>query len=298
MKPNVIVQLPGGPEDHIMCVFVLTSSGYFQTLHVPSFEGRDFTEEDSAVATAVAIISETAARRFFPGINPLGLTFQQLDETGQQSTIRVVGVVKDVKEMVRSSGQPYPIIYRPIAQCSFPCPLFGTYQLRFMGPLSDITARAKDAARSVDPHLALEFSLMSSTDMYDRERTSARLATLFGVLALVLAAIGIYGVTSYATAQRTNEIGLRLALGAQTRDVLRLIVGESLRVILVGIAVGALGAFGTTRLIREMLFGVAPADPLTFTLAALLMVTAAVVAALFPAYRALKTDPIVALRAE
>jgi ABC-type antimicrobial peptide transport system permease subunit len=121
---------------------------------------------------------------------------------------------------------------------------------------------------------------------------------LFGLLALVLAAIGIYGVTSYATAQRTNEIGLRLALGAQTRDVLRLIVGESLRVILVGIAVGALGAFGTTRLIREMLFGVAPADPLTFTLAALLMVTAAVVAALFPAYRALKTDPIVALRAE
>jgi putative ABC transport system permease protein len=298
IRPNVIVQHPGGPEDHIMCVFVLTSSGYFETLHVPLFAGRDFTEEDSSVSTAVAIISETAARRFFPGINPLGLTFRQLDETGQQSTIKAVGIVKDVKELERSSGQPYPIIYRPIAQCSFPCPLFGTYQLRFLGPLSDITGRAKDAARSIDPHLALEFSLMSDTDMYHRERTSARLATLFGLLALVLAAIGIYGVTSYATAQRTNEIGLRMALGAQPRDVLRLIVGESLRVVLVGIALGALGAFGAVKLIREMLFGVSPADPLTFALTASLMVSMAVMAAFFPAYRALNTDPMSALRTD
>lgn len=298
LKPNVIIQPPGGPESRIMGAFVLTSSGYFQTLHVPLFAGRDFTEEDSAASTAVTILSESAARRFFPGMNPLGLTFRQLEETGQQSTIRVVGIVKDIKQLVRSSDQPYPIIYRPITQCSSPCPSFGTYQLRFVGPLSDITARAKNTARSVDPHLALGFSLMSDDDMYDRERTSARLATLFGLLALVLAAIGIYGVTSYATAQRTNEIGLRMALGAQARDVLRLIVGESLRVMLIGIAVGALGAFCTTRLIREMLFGVAPADPLTFTLAALLMVSVAVVAALFPAYRALKTDPVIALRAE
>lgn len=298
MQPNVIVQHPGGREDHSVCVFILTSSGYFQTLHLPLFAGRDFTEDDSSQSPAVAIISETAARRFFPGINPLGLTFRQLDEAGQQSAIKVVGVVKDVKELVRSSGQPYPIIYRPIGQCSFPCPSFGTYQLRFVGPLSDITARAKDAARSVDPHLALEFSLMSDDDWYRRERTSAGLATLFGLLALVLAAIGIYGVTSYATAQRTNEIGVRMALGAQPRDVLRLIVGESLRLMLIGIAVGALGAFGTSRLMQEMLFGVTPADPLTFTLVAWLMVSVAVVAALFPAYRALKTDPMIALRAE
>ena len=298
MRPNVIVQHPGGHEDHIMCVFLLTSSAYFQTLHVPLFAGRDFTEDDSSQSTAVAILSETAARRCFPGINPLGLTFRQVDETGQQSTIKVVGMVKDVKVLVRSSGQPYPIIYRPIAQCSFPCPSFGTYQVRFTGPLSDVTARAKDAARSVDPHLALEFSLMSDDDMYHRERTSAWLATLFGLLALVLAAIGIYGVTSYATAQRTSEIGLRMALGAQPRDVLRLIVGESLRVMLLGIAIGALGAFGTSQLIQEVLFGVTPADPLTFTLAAWLMVSVAVVAALFPACRALKTDPMIALRAE
>jgi ABC-type antimicrobial peptide transport system permease subunit len=176
--------------------------------------------------------------------------------------------------------------------------LFGTYQLRFMGPLSNVTARAKDAASSVDPHLALQFSLMSGTDMYDRERTSARLATTFGLLALVLAAIGVYGVTSYATAQRTNEIGLRMALGAQPRDVLRLIMGESLRVMLIGITVGALGAFGASRLIQEMLFGVTPADPLTFALAAWLMVSVGLVAALFPAYRALKTDPMIALRAD
>jgi hypothetical protein len=294
----VIVQRPGGVEDHVTCVFVLASSDYFQTLHVPLFAGRDFTDEDNSGSTGVAIISETAARRFFPEINPLGLTFQQVDETGQQSKVKVVGIVKDVKELVRSSDQPFPIVYRPIAQCSSPCPRFGTYQVRFMGPLSDIKARAKDAARSIDPGLALEFSLMSGTEMYDRERTSARLATSLGLLALMLAAIGVYGVTSYATAQRTNEIGLRMALGAQPRDVLRLIVGESLRVIFVGIAFGALGAFGASRLIQEMLFGVTPADPLTFTFAAWLMVTVAAAAALFPAYRALKTDPMIALRAE
>lgn len=299
---KVIVQPPGGPESRISSVFVLASSDYFQTLHNPLVAGRDFTktEEDTATSRAVAILGEAAARRLFPGVNPIGLTFRQLEEEGveKQSAVEVIGIAKDMKQLVRSGANPYPIIYRPIAQCSFPCPSFGTYELRFAGPLSDIKARAKDIARSVDPHLALEFSLMSGTDMYQRERTSAMLATFLGLLALVLAAIGIYGVTSYATAQRTNEIGLRMALGAQPRDVLRLIVGESLRVMLIGIAVGALGAFGTSRLIQEMLFGVTPADPLTFTLAAWLMVSVAVVAALFPAYRALKTDPMIALRAE
>lgn len=300
LNSNVIAQPPGGSESRITCVFLLTSPGYFQTLHAPLLAGRDFTEEDNGASRAIAIISETAAHRLFPGTNPIGLTFRLLDEMGHQSAVEVVGVVKDVKELARSSGQPYPLVYRPIAQCSSACPSFGTYLLRFRRPLSSITAGAKDAARSVDPHLALEFSLMSDTviEEYQRERMSAMLATLFGLVALVLAAIGIYGVTSYAAAQRTREIGIRMALGAQPRDVLRLIVGESLRVVLIGIALGVLGAFGAVKLIREMLFGVTPADPFTFTLTASLMVSVAVMAALFPAYRALKTDPIIALRAE
>jgi len=121
---------------------------------------------------------------------------------------------------------------------------------------------------------------------------------LFGALTLILAAIGIYGVTSYATAQRTTEIGVRMALGAQRRDILRLIVGGSFRVVLIGVAFGAMGAFSASRLIREMLFGVTPADPLAFTLAAALIFMLALIGALLPACRALKTDPIVALRAE
>jgi predicted permease len=300
LNPNVIAQPPGAPESRITCVFVLTSPGYFQTLHAPLLAGRDFTHDDNEASRGVAIISETAARRFFPETNPIGLTFRQLDEIGQQSTVEVVGVVKDMKELTRSSGQPYPLVYRPIAQCSSPCPSFGTYELRFRGMLSNITARAKDAARSVDPHLTLEFSLMSDTviEEYQRERMSAILATLLGLLALVLVAIGIYGVTSYAVAQRTREIGLRMALGAQPHDVLRLIVGESVRLVLIGIALGVLGAFGAAKLIRGMLFGVTPADPLTFTLAAILTVSVAVMAALFPSYRSLKTEPTIALRAE
>ncbi len=234
-------------------------------------------------------------------MNPIGLTFRQSDEaTGRQSAVEVVGIAKDLKELVRSKGQPYPMVFRPMAQCSSPCPLSGTYELRFMGPLAGVTARAKEAARSVDPHLALEFRLESDivNDGYQRDRMTAVLATLFGALGLVLAAIGIYGVTSYATAQKTNEIGVRMALGARPRDVLRLIVGEALRLVMIGVALGALGAYGASRVIREMLFGVTPADPLTFTSATGLMVIVALIAALLPAYRALKTDPSIALRAE
>ena len=301
MKPNVIAQPPGGPESRIMSVFLLTSPGYFQTLHLPLFAGRDFSEEDSATSPAVAILSESAARRFFPGMNPLGLTFWHLDEeTGQRSAVEVVGVAKDMKELVRSSGQPYPMVFRPIAQCSSPCPLFGTYALRFVGPLSNITVHAKDAARDTDSHLALEFRLESeiANEGYQRDRMSATLAMLFGALTLILAAIGIYGVTSYATAQRTTEIGVRMSLGAQRRDILRLIVGGSFRLVLIGVALGAMGGFSASRLIREMLFGVTPADPFAFALAAALIVMIALIGALLPAYRALKTDPIVALRAE
>jgi putative ABC transport system permease protein len=301
MKPNVIAQSPGGPESRILSVFILASPGYFQTLHAPLFAGRDFSEEDTATSPAVAILSETAAGRFFPGMNPLGLTFRQVDEgTGQQSSVKVVGITKDRQELVRSSGQPYPMVFRPIAQCSSPCPLFGTYALRFVGPLYNITVSAKDAARDTDSHLALEFRLESdiANEGYQRDRMSAMLAMLFGALTLILGAIGIYGVTSYATAQRTTEIGVRISLGAQRRDILRLIVGGSFRLVLIGVAFGAMGAFSASRLIREMLFGVTPADPVAFTLAAALIVMIALIGALLPAFRALKTDPIVALRAE
>ncbi len=302
MKPNVTVQPPRGPESRILSVFLLASPGYFQTLRAPLVAGRDFTQEDTATSPAVAILSETAARRFFPGMNPLGLTFRESEgeETEEQSAVEVVGIVKDMKELARSSSQPYPMVFRPIAQCSSSCPLFGTYKLRFKGPLSDITARAKAAATDVDSHLALEMGLESDVvdEGYQRDRMSATLATLFGALAFVLAAIGIYGVTSYAAAQRMTEIGVRMALGAQPRHVLRLVVGESLRIVLIGVVVGALGAYVASQMIRQMLFGVTPTDPLTFTVAAVLMVSVAVIASLFPAYRALKTDPIIALRAE
>ena len=300
LDPNVLAQSPGGPENRVTCVFLLTSPDYFQTLHTPLFAGRDFTEEDNVASRAVAILSETAARRFFAGTNPLGLTFRVVDETGKQSAVEVVGVVRDEKELVRASGQPFPIVYRPIAQCSSPCPSFGTYDVRFRGPLSNITASAKDAARSLEPHLALGFSLLSDrvNKGYQRERMMAVLAMVFGLLALVLAAIGIYGVTSYTSAQRTREMGVRMALGAQPHNVLRLIVGESLREVLIGIALGVLGAFAAGKLLRDLLFEVTPADPLTFALVAGLLISVAALAAILPAYRVLKADPLLALRAE
>ena len=299
LKPNVIAG-PQEAETRMTSVFLLTSPGYFQTLHLPLYAGRDFTEEDNTSSPAVAILSASAARRLFSTPNPIGLTFRQVEETGEQAVVKVVGVVKDEKEEVRSSNQPYPLIYRPIMQCSAPCPSFGQYELRYSGPVSTVAARVKIAAEEVDPHLALKLGLLSDTvmDQYKRERMSERLAVVFGLLALVQAAIGIYGVTSYDAAQRMREIGLRMALGARQHEVLRLILSDSLRVVFLGIALGGVGAVAAGKLLREMLFGVAESDPLTFIVTAGVMVWVAVIAALFPAWRALNTDPNLALRAE
>jgi len=158
----------------------------------------------------------------------------------------------------------------------------------------------KNAATNVDPHLALDFRLMSDgvNDVINRNRVTAIIAGLFGLLTVALAVIGIYGVTSYASSQRTYEIGVRMALGARPSNVFRMIVGEAISVVIAGVAVGLAAAFGAAQTIREMLYGVTPADPLTFTFAACLMLFVAAIAAFLPALRASKADPVIALRAE
>ncbi len=250
-----------------MSVFVLTSSEYFQTLHIPLFAGRDFSEEDSSVSAPMAILSETAAQRFFPGINPLGLTFQQVDDAGRQSTVKVVGIVKDVKELVRSSGQPYPIVYRPIAQCSSPCPTFGTYQLRFTGPLPDIEARREkrgDECRSASRTRIQRGDGHRNVRSRNDQRAARDFVRPAGSGARRDWRVRRHVVRHSTAHQRDRPAQWHWARSRAT--VLRLIVGASLRLMLAGIAVGALGGFAASRLIQELLFGVSPADPLTFTL--------------------------------
>jgi len=299
--PIAIVHLPGGPERRLPGFFMFVSPGMFRTRRIPLAAGRDFSQDDGTASPAVAILSETAARSLFPGVIPLGLTFRQVDRESnrQEDSVEIVGIAKDA-QYGRPNGEPLPIVYRPLSQCPASCSLPGTYELRFAGPLLEITERVKSAAANLDSHLALDFRLMSDevNGTVQRERLTAILAAIFGLLTVALAVIGIYGVTSCAASQRTHEIGVRMALGAQPGAVFRMIVGETMSVVLAGVALGGTAGFGAARAIQGMLFGVAPADPLTFTFAVCLMLFVATIAALFPAYRASKADPIIALRVE
>ncbi len=299
--PMVIVHVPGGPERRYPSFRMFVSPGFFRTRKAPVPAGRDFGPEDARTSPAVAILSEAAARTFFPGVNPLGLTYWQFDpeSNGREDSVEIVGIAKD-QQYQRPNDAPLPIVYRPISQCSASCSLPGTYELRFAGSFAEIKERVKSSARNVDSHLGLDFRLMSDADdeVIQRERVTAAFAALFSLLTLALAVIGIYGVTSYATVQRVHEIGVRMALGAQPGHVLRMIVGEATSVVLVGVALGAAAGFGAAQAIRGVLFGVNPADPLTFAFAACLMLFVGAIAALLPAYRASRADPILALRVE
>jgi putative ABC transport system permease protein len=277
---------------------VCLSPGFFQTRRTPIVMGRDFDAEDNQASVPVVILSEEAAKEFFPGRNPVGLRYREKSGAGgQESSVEVVGVVKDI-DYQRPSDTPLRIVYQPVAQC--PSCSLGSYELRYAGSLRDLTKRVKSAAEGVDPRLALNFHLLSDeiNSVVKRNRVTALLAAFFGLLTAVLAMIGVYGVTSYATSQRTREIGIRMALGAQPRNVFRLILGETFAAVFVGVALGVAAGLGAAQMIRGMLWGVTATDPLSFAGAAGVMMVVAAIAAFSPAYRAAKADPMEALRTE
>lgn len=296
---TAIIPQQGGGEFGLRTYQIVVSPGFFQTRRTPMLAGRDFDTADNQASIPVVILSEEAAKEFFPGRNPIGLRYREkysgADE--QEYSVEVVGVVKDI-EYQRPSDTPLRIVYQPVAQC--PSCSLGSYELRYAGSLRDLTKRVKSAAEGVDPHLALNFHLLSNeiNSVVKRNRVTALLAAFFGLLTAALAMIGVYGVTSYATAQRTREIGVRMALGAQPRNVFRMILGETVAVVLVGVALGVAAGFGAAQMIRGMLWGVTANDPLSFAGAACVMMVVAGIAALLPARRASKADPMVALRTE
>ena len=261
--------------------------------------GRDFSPEDNMTSLPVAILSEEAAKTFFTGVNPLGLRYREDDgeSNGQEYSVEIVGIAKDI-DYRRPNDAPLPIVYRPASQCPA-CSTLGRYELRFAGPTPDLTKRLKNSSASVDSHLALNFHLMADESRgIEQKRAAALIATFFGLLTGVLAMIGVYGVTSYATSQRTREIGIRMALGAQPGNVSWMVLRETITVVFVGVAFGVAAGFSAAQTIRGMLYGVTPTDPLTFVFAACLMLLVAGIAAFLPARRASKTEPIIALRFE
>jgi predicted permease len=270
------------------------SPGYFQAMDTRLVQGRDFTEQDDEKAILVAIINETFARRFWPGEDPIGKRFS-MGEPGAPMR-QVIGVAEDGK-YAGLNEDPRPFVYRPIWQS-------------YSGATSVIVRAEQDAqqlltavrreVQQLDSHLPV-----SSGTMIERmslpllpARIAASVLGSFGLLALALAAIGIYGVMSYSISKRTHEIGIRMALGAQKTDVLKLVMGRGIMLTLAGLAIGLATALGLTRLIKSFLFGVSAVDPATFAIALLILAAVALLACYLPARRAANVDPMVALRYE
>jgi predicted permease len=272
----------------------LISPKYFATLGIPIRAGRDFDERDSATVPHVVIINETFARQHFPGEDPIGRTLV----TGMaELPSRIVGVVADV----RSTGLNTP----PEADYFLPAlqrpEIFTNILVRTnIGPAA-MTTTVREALRSVDPDLPLlqpqALSTRVAATMADRRLALVLLAG-FAALALVIASLGVYSVMSHLVAFRTSEIGIRMALGASPRTVLRMVLGQGRRLTLVGIVLGVVGAYLVSRLMQQTLFEVSPADPVIYLTVAATLLLVSEFAAWLPARRATRIDPVIALRSE
>jgi putative ABC transport system permease protein len=279
-----------------LAMFNLISSDYFQTMRIQMRAGRSFTSQDGAETPQVAIINETMARRHFPNENPIGRRLLPLHATPKT----IVGVVGDTRHL-GPDREVEPEIYVPYLQ-----DLNGDMRLtvRVASGESNLSglaaairkqAQAQEPNEPINPIVTMEKRL---SDSIAPRRFQMLLLAVFAALALVIAAVGIYGVISFAVSQRTQEIGVRMALGARAGDVLWMVVWRGMRLALVGAALGLAGAFGLTRIMKNLLFEVSATDPATFALIALLLVSVAFIASYIPARRATKVDPLIALRNE
>ena len=277
--------------------YFTVSPDYFHVMRIPLVQGRLFTREDSPSSPNVAIISETLARRYFPQQNPIGRQMRFGFPPNGGVSREIVGVVGDVRDE-SLSREPGPMMYVPFAQA----PLYGgEVVVRSSLAASSVAAGIRQAVNSIDKNLPVtdvEYfpNVLGASVAQERFRTL--LLSLFGALALVLAAVGIFGVISYSASQRIHEIGIRMSLGAQPRDIGRMVLREGFFLALVGIAVGAAGALALTRFLHSLLFEIKPTDPVTFVGAAVLLALVALLACYIPARRAMRVDPIIALKYE
>ena len=272
---------------------------YFKTLEIRLLAGREFDARDRASAPKVAIVNEAFARRFLNGASPVGRRFRIAAATDAPETLyEIVGLVRDTKagDLREEFG---PIAYTAPAQDARSGP-GGQVLIRSRLPEAETVAAVKRVLDEINPAVTVSFQgfkpMIEATVL--RERLMATLSGFFGLLALLLACIGLYGILSYAVASRTNEIGIRMALGARGRDVSWLILREALVLVVVGVAVGLPLVFAVTRLASALLYGLTPTDPVSLLFAALLMLAVALAAGYLPSRRATRVDPLVALRYE
>ncbi len=288
---------PGGFRD-ALAFFNEVSDGYFATLGTALLAGRDFVPADQERPAPVAIINESAARHFFRGVSPIGRTFsvQRGDSTGPE--MEVVGVVADAKyQSLTEENQP--TVYIPFGAGSDP-EKFINLELRADGPLTNLSGAVRDVVASVNPAISVDLTTLHAqvSASLARPRLLATLSGFFGALALLLAVIGLYGTLSYGVTRRRNEIGIRLALGAGRERVMRMVVSEAGRLVLIGTIAGVLLALATTRFVSSFLYGLEATDAVTLVISACVLGGVAMGAAFLPAWRASRLDPVEALREE
>ena len=298
---NIQGRPPKSPSEFIAAGYRAVTPGYFETLGVPLLKGRLFTAADRENAPAVCVINATMAKTYFPDIDPLGQHMQLgATPTNEIPFMEIVGVIGDVVPGLGTD--PQAEMYLPYRQADGILPVFQlSLVLRTAGePLSETSALRAALAQidSNEPLVKVRTMEDNMATTVSQPRFRAWLIGIFAVLALVLAAVGVYGVMSYTVTQRTSEIGVRVTLGAAPEDVFRIIVGQGLRLALIGVAIGLAAALALTRLLHAFLFGISAYDPLTFIGVSALLTIVALAASFFPARRATHVDPLVALRYE
>jgi putative ABC transport system permease protein len=287
---------PARPPDQVQSIpSISVSADYFRTMGIPIIQGRAFSERDDVNAPKVVILNQTMAHEFFPNENPIGR--RMVMGQGANALATVVGVVGDVRNR-GLDAQAQAAFFVPFPQS--PDSTMEVALFTAVEPTSMVTA-VRNAVAAIDP----EQPVFDISTMDERlaasvapRRFNLLLLASFALLAMLLASVGIYGVVSYAAVQRTHEVGVRMALGAQRRDVLKLILAQGMVLLLIGIGVGLIGAFLLTRFLSALLYGVRPTDSATFAAVSLLLAAVAIVACYIPARRATRVDPMVALRYE
>jgi predicted permease len=283
---------PGGRG--ILTLVNSVSTKYFETMGMPVLKGRDFGDTDQENSVKVVIVNEAMARRFWPNDEAVGKRFKFF---GDEFLTEVVGVVRN-SDSVNLGEDPRPLAYLPLSQSYSPS---ATLQVRTDADPRALLSTVRREIQSLDPNLPL-VAVSPISEVLDQvlwaPRMGAALLAIFGLLALMLAAVGIYGVLGYSVTQRTHEIGLRMALGAQRSDVLKMVVGQGMILTLIGVASGLAASFLLARFMASLLYGVAATDPVTFIGVSLVLLAVALMAAFIPARRATKVDPMIALRHE
>ncbi|HLY63780.1 MAG TPA: ABC transporter permease [Terriglobia bacterium] len=276
----------------------LVGPHFFETLGIPLLLGRAIEERDDETSPKIAVINQKAVRDFFHGDNPVGKQID-LGSMKQPRRMEVVGVVGDAKDNELRNDPP-PTVFLPYLQ-NLRSSTFMSFEVRTSGDPKSIVAAIRNEVHATDKDLPM-LKVVTETEQIEKtvflERLFARLTSLFGLLGLSLACVGLYGIMAYAVARRTKEIGIRLALGAQRNSILAMVMRETALLIFLGVAIGIAGALATTRMISSFLFGLEPTDPLTILAATFLMSVVVALAGYLPARRATKVDPMVALRYE